>query len=284
MKLIEFKSIKVQLYPLMRPISIPTYIEQLFRTNPKEIATTALIRERYGKIANQPPVVSIVIPAYNEEENILQTLLSLSNNETQWPVEIIVVNNNSKDRTAEMVIATGIPCVNEPKQGITNARNAGLAIAKGKYILNADADTIYPKDWIQEMINPLATNEKLCSVYGRFSFIPIGSTGRFTYFFYEYFADFMRWLNKMFRDEAMNAYGFNSGFRREQGLEVDGFNHPPGTNEDGWLALKLREKGFGKLYYVTNIKALVWTTDRRIQIDGGLWKGTWKRLKRMIGW
>lgn len=268
----------------MRPISIPTYIEQLFRTNPKEIATTALIRERYGKIANQPPVVSIVIPAYNEEENILQTLLSLSNNETQWPVEIIVVNNNSKDRTAEMVIATGIPCVNEPKQGITNARNAGLAIAKGKYILNADADTIYPKDWIQEMINPLATNEKLCSVYGRFSFIPIGSTGRFTYFFYEYFADFMRWLNKMFRDEAMNAYGFNSGFRREQGLEVDGFNHPPGTNEDGWLALKLREKGFGKLHYVTNIKALVWTTDRRIQLDGGLWKGTWKRLKRMIGW
>lgn len=268
----------------MRPISIPTYIEQLFKTNPKEIATTALIRERYGKIANQTPVVSIVIPAYNEEENILQTLLSLSNNETQWPVEIIVVNNNSKDRTAEMVMATGIPCVNEPKQGITNARNAGLAVAKGKYLLNADADTIYPKDWIEEMIKPLSTNENICSVYGRFSFIPIGSTGRFTYFFYEYFADFMRWLNKVFRDEAMNAYGFNSGFRREQGLEVEGFNHPPGTNEDGWLALKLREKGFGKLYYVTNINALVWTTDRRIQIDGGLWKGTWKRLKRMIGW
>jgi len=268
----------------MRPISIPSYIEQIYKTNPKEIATTALIRERYIKISNQPPVVSIVMPAYNEEENILQTLLSLSNNETQWPVEIIVVNNNSKHRTAEMVIATGIPCVNEPKQGITNARNAGLAVAKGKYILNADADTIYPKDWIEEMVNPLVTNDKVCSVYGRFSFIPIGNTGRFTYFFYEYFADLMRWLNKIFRDEAMNAYGFNSGFRREQGLAVEGFNHPPGTNEDGWLALKLREKGFGKLYYVTNIKALVWTTDRRIQIDGGLWKGTWKRLKRMIGW
>lgn len=283
-KLIEFKSNSEQLLPLMRPISIPSYIEQIYKTNPKEIATTALIRERYIKISNQSPVVSIVMPAYNEEENILQTLLSLSNNETQWPVEIIVVNNNSKDRTAEMVIATGIPCVNEPKQGITNARNAGLAVAKGKYILNADADTIYPKDWIEEMVKPLATNDKVCSVYGRFSFIPIGNTGRFTYFFYEYFADLMRWLNKIFRDEAMNAYGFNSGFRREQGLAVEGFNHPPGTNEDGWLALKLREKGFGKLYYVTNIKALVWTTDRRIQIDGGLWKGTWKRLKRMIGW
>lgn len=267
----------------MRPISIPQYINQLYATNPTEIATMALIRERYSKICKGVPLVSIVMPAYNEEANILQTLLSLSNNDTQWPVEIVVVNNNSKDKTEEMVLSAGIPCIKETNQGITNARNAGLAVAKGTYILNADADTIYPKDWIEEMVKPLIQNEKVCSVYGRFSFIPTGNTGRFTYFFYEYFADLMRWMNKIFRDEAMNAYGFNSGFRRDQGLSVEGFNHPPGTNEDGWLALKLREKGYGKLHYVTNIKALVWTTDRRIQIDGGLLMGTFKRLKRMIG-
>lgn len=267
----------------MRPISIPPYISQLFHTNPAATTTSSLVKERYQQLSKGEPIVSIVMPAYNEEANILQTLLSLSNNETQWPVEIIVVNNNSKDKTEEMVLNTGIPCIRETQQGITNARNAGLAVAKGVYILNADADTIYPKDWIEEMVKPLAKYNNICSVYGRFSFIPIGNTGRLTYFFYEYFADLMRWINKIFRDEAMNAYGFNSGFRREQGLSVDGFNHPPGTNEDGWLALKLREKGYGKLFYVTNIKALVWTTDRRIQIDGGLVKGTIKRLKRMIG-
>jgi hypothetical protein len=102
------------------------------------------------------------------------------------------------------------------------------------------------------------------------------------YFFYEYAADFMRWLNKTFREEAMNVYGFNSGFRKEQGLQVEGFNHPASANEDGWLALKLRNKGFGKLYYVTRTNALVWTTDRRIQMDGGLWKGFLKRMKRML--
>jgi len=63
---------------------------------------------------------------------------------------------------------------------------------------------------------------------------------------------------------------------------VDGFDHPPQANEDGWLALKLRNKGFGKLYYVTSLKALVWTTDRRIQLDGGLWKGFVKRVKRIV--
>ena len=56
----------------------------------------------------------------------------------------------------------------------------------------------------------------------------------------------------------MNAYGFNSGFRREEGLSVDGFNHPAGTNEDGWLALKLREKGYGKLFYVKALLALLY--------------------------
>ncbi|MDP1842643.1 MAG: glycosyltransferase family 2 protein [Sediminibacterium sp.] len=267
----------------MRPISIPPYIQALYKTNPFDQVTASLVKQAYLQLKKTDPIVSIVMPAYNEEENILQTLLSLSNNITQWPVEIIVVNNNSKDKTEELVTAAGIPCIRELQQGITVARNAGLAAAKGKYILNADADTIYPKDWIEQMVKPLATYENVAAVYGRFSFIPIGSTGRFTYFFYEYFADIMRWINKLFRDEAMNAYGFNSGFRREQGLAVDGFNHPPGTNEDGWLALKLREKGFGKLYYVTHISALVWTTDRRIQIDGGLWKGTIKRLKRMVG-
>jgi glycosyltransferase involved in cell wall biosynthesis len=267
----------------MRPISIPPYINRLFSTKPTDTNINSLIREKYSLLTKGEPTVSIVIPAYNEELNILQTLLSLSNNDTQWSVEIIVVNNNSTDKTEEMVVHAGIPCIREMNQGITNARNAGLEVAKGLYILNADADTIYPRDWIEEMVKPLFNNNNICSVYGRFSFIPIGSTSRLTYFFYEYFADLMRWMNKVFRDEAMNVYGFNSGFRRKQGISVQGFNHPSGTNEDGWLALKLREKGYGKLFYVTNIKALVWTTDRRIQIDGGLLKGTIKRLKRMIG-
>ncbi len=267
----------------MRPIAIPPYIKQLYKLNPFDEVAIEKVKLLYKDLQNGQPLISIVIPAYNEEENIVQTLLSLCNNKTKWSFEIIIVNNNSIDRTEELVISSGIKCVLETKQGITIARNTGLANAKGKYILNADADTIYPIDWIEQMASPLINNDTIAAVYGRFSFIPIGKTGRFVYFFYEYMADLMRWVNKTFRDEAMNAYGFNSGFRKEQGVAVDGFNHPPGTNEDGWMALKLREKGFGKLHYVTNISALVWTTDRRIQIDGGLWKGTIKRIKRMIG-
>jgi glycosyltransferase involved in cell wall biosynthesis len=192
-----------------------------------------------------------------------------------------VVNNNSKDNTAAIVNSTGARCIKETKQGITPARNAGLAAAKGKYILNADADTLYPPDWIEEMVKPL-DSDNITSVYGRFSFIPTAGTARLVYFFYEQAAGFMRWFNKKFKEEAVNVYGFNSGFKKEQGLQVDGFDHPAGANEDGWLALKLRNKGFGKIYYVRNPRALVWTTDRRIQMDGGLRKGFIKRIKRIV--
>ncbi|HJV18770.1 MAG TPA: glycosyltransferase family 2 protein [Sediminibacterium sp.] len=267
----------------MRPITIPRQIRELFQADPDQPSTTAAIRELYPGLCKDLPVVSIVIPAYNEEAGILQTLLSLCRNTTQWPTEIIVVNNASTDRTEELVNAVGIPCVMEPRQGVAFARNAGLSVASGTYILNADADTIYPANWIEEMVPPLASDAQTAVVYGRFAFIPTGSTGRFTYFLYEYIADCTRWFNKTFRNEAMNVYGFNSGFRRAEGIAVEGFNHPPGTNEDGWLALKLLEKGYGTLYCVTRPAALVWTTDRRIQLDGGLWKGIRKRLKRIIG-
>jgi len=265
----------------MRPVSIPDYINTYLNGKIYTPDNLSVISAAYNNLSNGDPEVSIVMPAYNEETTIVQTLASLCNNVTNRSVEIVVVNNNSKDNTEKLVKGCGVTCILETTQGITPARNAGLAQAKGKYILNADADTIYPKDWIEEMIKPLDNND-VAITYGRFSFIPVGNTGRFTYFFYEYFSDLSKLYNKKFKAEAVNVYGFNSGFRRAQGLQVDGFNHPPGTNEDGYLAMKLNKKGFGKLYQVTSPKAIVWTTDRRIQIDGGLYKATLIRLKRIF--
>ena len=265
----------------MRPIAIPAHIQAYNQTNEVLEKDVENIKKDFARLLHGPPEVSVVMPAYNEEASILKTLYCLSRSVTRRSVEIIVVNNNSKDNTEAIVLRTGARCINETKQGITPARNAGLAAARGKYVLNADADTIYPPDWIEQMVQPLE-KDNITAVYGRFSFLPTANTPRTAYFFYEYVADFMRIFNKAFREEAVNVYGFSSGFKREQGLAVNGFDHPPQANEDGWLALKLREKGFGKLHYVTDTRALVWTTDRRIQLDGGLWKGLVKRVKRIL--
>jgi glycosyltransferase involved in cell wall biosynthesis len=265
----------------MRPITIPKYIQQIFYNQNSTENTIDTIRNAYLSKTTDLPIISIVIPAYNEEKSILQTLLSLSFNNTNEQFEIIVVNNNSSDNTEHLVKATGIICITETKQGITAARNAGLQQAKGKFILNADADTIYPKDWINEMINPLL-NKSVALSYGRFAFIPTDKTPRLVYFFYEYFSDVIKWVNKYLKDEAVNVYGFNSAYRREEGIAVEGYNHPPGSNEDGYLALKLRNSGYGKLHKVKHKNALVWTTDRRIESDGGLIIAVIKRIKGLL--
>jgi len=265
----------------MRLLAVPAIIQENNQSNASLLEKIEAIRAGFQRLLQGPPEVSVVLPAYNEEASILKTLSSLSKSVTQRSVEVIVVNNNSTDQTAAIVHAAGVACIQESVQGITAARNAGLAAACGKYILNADADTIYPPGWIEEMVKPLQ-DPHITVVYGRFSFIPGAGTPRFVYFVYEHMADAMRWINKTFREEAVNVYGFNSGFKREEGLLADGFNHPPGANEDGWLAFKLRRKGFGKLYYITTIKALVWTTDRRIHIDGGPWKAFLRRIKRIL--
>jgi glycosyltransferase involved in cell wall biosynthesis len=265
----------------MRPIPIPNYILTCWQSALSTTDKITAIKANYSQLLKGSPQVSIVIPAYNEEANILQTLLSLSNNITHYSVEIIVVNNNSIDATEQLVTASGITCVNELKKGITAARTAGLMAAKGDYILNADADTIYPQDWVELMISPLESNN-VALTYGRFAFIPVGSTSRLSYMCYEYITDVLRLVKKYTKDEAVNVYGFNSAYRRIQGLEVDGYKHPPGSNEDGYLALKLRNKGYGKLHLVSNSKAMVWTTDRRIQTDGGFVKATLQRVKNLL--
>lgn len=263
----------------MRPLAIPAHIQQ--HNQPREVLLghTAAMRAQLQRLHAPVPEVSIVIPAYNEAENILKTLSSLAATTTSKTLEIIVVDNNSRDETAALSTSAGATCIRETEQGITPARNAGLRRAAGRYVLNADADTIYPPDWIDRMLAPLH-NEGVALVYGTFAFLPTTGIPRPLFLAYEYASDFSKWLNKHFREEAVNIYGFNSAFRKLEGMAVNCFDHPPGTNEDGWLGVKLRDKFQKKLCQVTHPKAIVWTTDRRIQLDGGMWQGIVKRVKR----
>ena len=124
--------------------------------------------ERY-KVSN--PKVSIVIPAYNEEKTLLRTLSSFSKMTHLYSAELIVVNNNSSDRTQEIIDLCGVKSVFETQQGISYARQAGLEVARGTYILNADSDSVYPPKWIDAMTEVLE-NEAVVCVYGRYSFLP----------------------------------------------------------------------------------------------------------------
>ena len=93
--------------------------------------------------------LSVVIPAYNEEKRIGHCLKSVFN-QTVKPYEVIVVDNNSTDRTVEIAREMGAKVVVQPLQGATYARNMGFDEAKGEVIARTDADTIVPNDWIEK--------------------------------------------------------------------------------------------------------------------------------------
>lgn len=108
--------------------------------------------------------VSVVIPAFNEERYITKCLDSLMR-QTIEPDEIIVVNNNSTDETANIVKKYPVILLNEKKQGITPARNLGFNTAKYEIIARTDADTILPANWI-EKIKKKFTDKDLIALSG----------------------------------------------------------------------------------------------------------------------
>lgn len=94
--------------------------------------------------------VSVIIPAYNEEKYIGACLESLTTQQVKAD-EIIVVNNNSTDKTAAIAKKFGVKIVNEKEQGMIQARNRGFDEAAFEVIARTDADTIVPPDWIKKI-------------------------------------------------------------------------------------------------------------------------------------
>lgn len=92
--------------------------------------------------------LSIVIPAYNEERHLPSCLDAIAE-QTVRPDEVIVVDNNSTDRTAEIARSYKfVKVLREGEQGIALARNRGFDAAASDVIGRIDADTVLPPDWV----------------------------------------------------------------------------------------------------------------------------------------
>ena len=104
---------------------------------------------------------SIIIPAYNEENYIAPTLATLQENMSQVNLagEIIVVDNNSSDRTAEIAGAQGAKVVFEKINQISRARNTGARAAQGRYLFFVDADTQIPLVLLQQALANLESGK-----------------------------------------------------------------------------------------------------------------------------
>ena len=114
--------------------------------------------------------VSIVVPARNEEELLPSCLHALKTQDYAGPLEIIVVDNGSTDRTAERAQCFGVTVVSEPRHGYVIALARGFSAATGDIIATTDADTVPPPNWVSTLVREYAEHKEAVAVGGEVFF------------------------------------------------------------------------------------------------------------------
>lgn len=104
--------------------------------------------------------VSVIVPAFNEERGLAASLKSIrcainAFRDVAWTSELIVCDNNSTDRTAEIAIASGARVVFEPINQISRARNRGAAEARGDWLVFVDADSHPSRELFDDMMRAI---------------------------------------------------------------------------------------------------------------------------------
>lgn len=203
------------------------------------------IKGKLTRKQNSNPLVSVVVIAYNEERRLAACLWSLSELQTQYPIEILGVNNNSKDRTEEVYQRLGLPYFNEQKQSPGYARQCGLEHTKGKFHFCIDADTFYPPRYVDLMMTKLIKPDVSC-VSSFWSFFPDEKHSRFGLFLFELIRDAFLFVQHFKRPELCvrgMVFAFNVEYARQVKIRTD-----IRRGEDGSLALSL--KPYGKIAFL----------------------------------
>ena len=208
------------------------------------------IKTKLARKQSQEPLVSVVVIAYNEEKRLAACLWSLSELQTKYPIEILGVNNNSKDRTEEVYQRLDLPYYNETQQSPGFARQCGLEHAKGKYHFCIDADTFYPHRYVDLIMTKLERPDVSC-VSSFWSFYPDENHSRFGLFLFELIRDTFLWIQHFKRPELCvrgMVFAFKTDLARKVKIRTD-----IRRGEDGSLALSL--KSYGKIGFLYNRKA-----------------------------
>jgi peptidoglycan-N-acetylglucosamine deacetylase len=136
-------------------------VARLFVIGPLAIVQRVLGHQRRGAPTPFAPGVSVIVPAYNEGKVIVRTIESLLAQQYAGPLEVVVVDDGSTDRTYQIAIQafgthSKVRVYRKENGGKASALNFGLARARHDIIIGLDADTIFATDTVAELVQPLA--------------------------------------------------------------------------------------------------------------------------------
>ena len=208
------------------------------------------VRRNLAGLQSNEPLVTVSLIGYNEEKHLLACLWSLSEMKCKYPVEIIGVDNESKDRTAEIYEACGVPYFTETQHSCGFARLCGLNHARGKYHINIDSDTMYPAKYVETMVDALE-KPGVVAVSSLWSYIPDKQHPWLAVKIYEFLRD-LHLLLQSFKRPELSVRGLVFAYRIEHGRQV-GYRVEIKRGEDGSMAFALKK--YGKIRFIRSRKA-----------------------------
>lgn len=204
-------------------------------------------------------MISVVIPAYNEEDAIGVCLSSLVKQKYDKPFEVVLVDNNSTDRTIEVAKKFSkkltLKIIEEKRQGRGSAKWRGAKEASGDIFAYLDADTRALADWLSTIDNAFL-DPRIAAISGSWRV-------------YDLPKGFTRWFLHTFQEVAMlpitlilmhpNLNGMNMAFRKSIYKKSGGFDRSLNVHDDFDLARRIGR--VGRIKYIRKLRVL--TSGRR---------------------
>lgn len=194
-------------------------------------------------IASLKKTISIIIPVYNEVEQLGACLQAIAA-QTILPDEVIVVDNNSTDGSERLAASYPfVKLLHEPRQGVVYARTRGFNAARGDIIGRIDADTMLPPDWIENVLS-IFEDSTISAVSGAAHYYDFALAG---------VADaidaHLRYRLSAKLKDSNFLWAANMAMRRDDWLAVRGRLCLRGhMHEDFDLAIHLQELGLKVIY------------------------------------
>ena len=185
-------------------------------------------------------MISVVIPTYNEERNIVKCLKSLNNQSIpRKDYEIIVVDGHSNDKTIQLAKKYADKIIMQKSKGVGGARNDGVAIAKGDIIATTDADCVVFENWLEETTDALVRKNNVM-VFGKLIAMK-NKKVRYIHRLYIHLLNIgMEFTNKLNIVNLICAA--NLVFRKKPFLKIGGFSNDL-VSDDFEIGLRMKKQG-----------------------------------------
>lgn len=174
--------------------------------------------------------ITVIVPAYNEENLIVGCLDSLLNQTLELAeYEVIVVDNNSTDATAGIANSMGVRVEKELRKGYVHAIRKGIEASHTDLIAFTDADCRVPPYWLEKILQHFEGSSKVVGVGGKLAFYDIPPIVDKT-------VQSILYFNKALP-------GNNMAIKRAALGQIGGVDPKVNLTVDYWLTLKLRKVG-----------------------------------------